>query len=60
MDWLFPAAVFLWGVYLVWKVDKLEAELKKLRSAPLQLDNQRALIAHLDQRVDRIETLTQR
>ncbi len=39
MDWLFPAAVFLWGVYLVWKVDKLDAELKKLRSVPLQLDD---------------------
>ena len=67
MDWLFPAAVFLWGVYLVWKVDKLEAELKKLRSVPLQLDDQRALqralnhhVELLEQRLDQLDALVDR
>ena len=55
MEWLFPAAVFLWGVYLVWKVDKLEDEVKELRSIPFRLDHQRDAVNALEQRLDQLK-----
>lgn len=53
MEWLFPAAVFLWGVYLVWKIDKLEGQVKELRSVPFRL--QRDAVNALEQRLDQLE-----
>ena len=60
MDWLFPMAAFLWGAYLVWKVDKLDDQVKELRAASLRLDHQRDLIANLEHRLDQLEGQSER
>ena len=60
MDWLLPVAAFLWWAYLVWKVDKLDNQVKELRSASLRLDQQRDLIANLEHRLEHLEGRSER
>lgn len=59
MDWLGTVVVFLWGAYLVWKVDKLDDQVKELRAASRRLDHQRDLIANLEHRLDQLEHQTE-